>query len=449
MADSAPSWSPSSALRALEARYPGKVPVHLVDGHAYVWRVQDASRLRSEHHICGLLSGTLPLIPQQNVFLGLPLQLFPEEVVYLIRKRAIILIADERAFDVPTAEEMERYYTAAKEDQRQQATQSSQNLANTKGAQIERLLQKAAMSRENSEAGSMVGDAEDVQSGAAGGVASESESDSPVGKGGKAKQEDLLQKALEKRLQREDKRKRAAIAALQEHQQGNEPLTTGASGGGAVADNSLEVFAPDLSASSSPSTSASEQHDVSRAGQERASLTARPNHPHVTSGSALEPHLPMDWYHPHAQASASCSRPRIHTTLSSAKGAKDFFYPRNQMERAKCAAFEDLQARGYYMGIGLRFGGDFVVYPGDPLRYHSHFTCTVRASPTAPLPCMELIANGRLGTAVKKAHLISGVSGARADVGEERGDVLRREDEYTHKWGQVVHFSLTWSGFGT
>lgn len=46
----------------------------------------DVEQARTQHHLCGLLSGTLPLIPQQNVFLGLPLRLIPEEVVYLLRQ---------------------------------------------------------------------------------------------------------------------------------------------------------------------------------------------------------------------------------------------------------------------------------------------------------------------------------------------------------------------------
>jgi len=46
----------------------------------------DISRLRSEHHICGILTGTLPHLSQQNVFLGLPLVLMPEEVVLLVEK---------------------------------------------------------------------------------------------------------------------------------------------------------------------------------------------------------------------------------------------------------------------------------------------------------------------------------------------------------------------------
>jgi hypothetical protein len=60
----------------------------------------DVQYLRVQHHICGVLSGTLPQVTQQNVFLGLPLVLMPEEVVLLVRNgqywnvnRALINIA--------------------------------------------------------------------------------------------------------------------------------------------------------------------------------------------------------------------------------------------------------------------------------------------------------------------------------------------------------------------
>jgi tRNA-splicing endonuclease subunit Sen34 len=42
--------------------------------------------LRATHHICGVLTGTLPHASQQNLFLGLPLTLLPEEVVLLLNK---------------------------------------------------------------------------------------------------------------------------------------------------------------------------------------------------------------------------------------------------------------------------------------------------------------------------------------------------------------------------
>ena len=31
-----------------------------------------------------------------------------------------------------------------------------------------------------------------------------------------------------------------------------------------------------------------------------------------------------------------------------------------------------LQNKGYFINPGIKFGGDLVIYPGDPLRYHSY-----------------------------------------------------------------------------
>ena len=80
-------------MDALRAAYPGRIPLHLSNGVAYLWEPEgtlfcahkDLKQARTQHNLCGLLSGTLPLIPQQNVFLGLPLRLLPEEVAYLLR----------------------------------------------------------------------------------------------------------------------------------------------------------------------------------------------------------------------------------------------------------------------------------------------------------------------------------------------------------------------------
>ena len=51
----------------------------------------DIQKLRVQHHICGSLQGTLPQVTQQNVFLGLPLVLLPEEVVLLVKNRSYTL----------------------------------------------------------------------------------------------------------------------------------------------------------------------------------------------------------------------------------------------------------------------------------------------------------------------------------------------------------------------
>ena len=64
---------------------PSTIPIHVTaNAKGLVWSVDDVRTLRVKHNICGSLQGTLPGITQQNIFLGLPLSLMPEEVVLLV-----------------------------------------------------------------------------------------------------------------------------------------------------------------------------------------------------------------------------------------------------------------------------------------------------------------------------------------------------------------------------
>ena len=51
-------------------------------------------------------------------------------------------------------------------------------------------------------------------------------------------------------------------------------------------------------------------------------------------------------------------------SLESAREAGVWNYPATELQRARCGVFEDLWRTGHYMGGGLRFGGDFLIYPG-------------------------------------------------------------------------------------
>ena len=57
-----------------------------VAGDAKPCRSTDIAVIRTEYRVCGTLLGTLPHLSQQNVFLGVPLVLQPEEVVLLVDK---------------------------------------------------------------------------------------------------------------------------------------------------------------------------------------------------------------------------------------------------------------------------------------------------------------------------------------------------------------------------
>ena len=63
----------------------------------------------------------------------------------------------------------------------------------------------------------------------------------------------------------------------------------------------------------------------------------------------------FSWYTP---------TPHAYPTIQAARDAGIWSYPSDLTERAKCAVFRDLWDKGYHMGGGLKFGGDFLVYPG-------------------------------------------------------------------------------------
>ena len=83
------------------------------------------------------------------------------------------------------------------------------------------------------------------------------------------------------------------------------------------------------------------------------------------------------------------------------------------------ALFKYLHARGYYMSPGLRFGCQYTAYPGDPLRYHSHFLA-VGVDWDEKIDLMDIVGGGRLGTGVKKGFLLGGHEHSDVDDDRER-----------------------------
>jgi tRNA-splicing endonuclease subunit Sen34 len=54
----------------------------------------------------------------------------------------------------------------------------------------------------------------------------------------------------------------------------------------------------------------------------------------------------------------------VYTTIAAAKKAGIWNYPATLHERALCGVFKSLWEQGFNMGGGVKFGGDFLVYPG-------------------------------------------------------------------------------------
>eukprot|EP00056_Hartaetosiga_gracilis_P021514 m.24665 g.24665 ORF g.24665 m.24665 type:complete len:241 (+) comp9122_c0_seq13:341-1063(+) len=80
-----------------------------------------------------------------------------------------------------------------------------------------------------------------------------------------------------------------------------------------------------------------------------------------------------------------------------------FKYPFTLEEERQCKVYSDLVMKGYFLTGGIKFGGDFLVYPGDPIRFHSHFVAII-TDKTDLLHPLDLVAMGRLGTTPRKKH---------------------------------------------
>uniref|UniRef100_A0A8C2WNX9 tRNA-splicing endonuclease subunit Sen34 n=1 Tax=Cyclopterus lumpus TaxID=8103 RepID=A0A8C2WNX9_CYCLU len=117
--------------------------------------------------------------------------------------------------------------------------------------------------------------------------------------------------------------------------------------------------------------------------------------------------------------------------LSYCPEARDFLRadrPIRGQDELSCHAsryqvFRDLRGRGFYLTSAGKFGGDFLVYPGDPLRFHAHFI-SVCLSLDESVCLLDVLAVSRLGSNVKKTVLL-------CSPGTD---------------GRVLYTSLQWSG---
>lgn len=101
-------------------------------------------------------------------------------------------------------------------------------------------------------------------------------------------------------------------------------------------------------------------------------------------------------------------------------------------DRLNYLIFDYLKSKEYFLAPGLRFGGKFIGYPGDPLRYHAHLIINA-VGWDQDIGLMNIVNGGRLATGVKKVWLI----------GSEDNDKDIDKDD-----GEVVCFSVEWAGFG-
>jgi tRNA-splicing endonuclease subunit Sen34 len=294
---------------------PSPFPISCIAGRYLLFDIDVISHARRAHNICGVLIGTIPNLSQQNVFLGVPLELTPEDARVLVERGHAYIVDD-----------VEQHRRGFMEMTREERLEWMHEL-DRQGME----LSKAAVARAG----------------------------------------DRSEKALkEKGLVGKTKVDGVATGATKD---GDESLF----GDGPAAPATVVIPEKKL---------------------EPTLITPATSHPPL-------PITPVD---------SALPLPVVPKS-----------YP----------LFRYLHSRGYFTMPGLRFGCNYNVYPGDPLRYHSHFMAT-GLDWDEEFDLLDVIGGGRLGTGVKKAYLLGGEDPDKEAVVEENGLEVK----------PVRAFSIEWAG---
>uniref|UniRef100_A0A8D0B667 tRNA-splicing endonuclease subunit Sen34 n=1 Tax=Salvator merianae TaxID=96440 RepID=A0A8D0B667_SALMN len=282
------------------------IRIHIVEGKAFVWNYMDVRRMREEHRIVGMLVGALVRKPRQNVRLGLPLQLLPEEARLLVEKGLAVLVKSP----------------------------PPQPLGNGTDQDPSTLKQVAA-----------------YQKG--------------------------LEQSYQEQVRIAAEQRKAILSTLAEH----------------IAQGRAKK-------------------------QQQKEERVLHSKPADLESSFVLPQESMMIQLP-TERITSCQEEEVDLHVPS----QDWPYAGQREHEIRYCIFRNLWERGYYITSGSKFGGDFLVYPGDPMRFHAHYIALC-LSKDAPLSLCDVISAGRLGTNVKKTVLL-----CSAD-----------------QEGTAVYTSLQWSG---
>lgn len=139
----------------------------------------------------------------------------------------------------------------------------------------------------------------------------------------------MSEKAVLKRKEREVRKSRGKANSLESNENPSTPLIAGPILDPAGSSRTATLHTPDMTAARNSTT---------------------PYTVHVPGASTT-----FEWY---------ATSTHSFTTLAAARDAGIWDYPETPFQRARCAVFRDLWEQGYFMGGGIKFGGEYLVYPG-------------------------------------------------------------------------------------
>eukprot|EP01103_Thecamoeba_quadrilineata_P020334 TRINITY_DN866_c0_g1_i1.p1 TRINITY_DN866_c0_g1~~TRINITY_DN866_c0_g1_i1.p1 ORF type:complete len:120 (-),score=28.57 TRINITY_DN866_c0_g1_i1:71-430(-) len=87
----------------------------------------------------------------------------------------------------------------------------------------------------------------------------------------------------------------------------------------------------------------------------------------------------------------------------------EWTFPSSPQETRKYEIYSDLWLKGYFISSGMKFGADYLVYPGDPNLFHATFIVRV-VDANEEIPCVDIVRFCRLAVNVKKQPVLASLS---------------------------------------
>lgn len=410
------------------------IRIHVVAQTAFVFDLSDVRALRTLG-ITGVLVGTLPRAPQQNVFLGLPLQLSVYEACWLVANGHAHFVdgvlyneSAARCLESPTDHTNHVYAVTPDIFLPQDKTRGERADKNDDGPQGHTQGEDAQQGKKLIELGSVhvSGDVNSFEAGHEVKEASPSEHED-------GEESNEIEGSNEVEESNED-----GEQSNEHKQESNEDKEENIEIEGESNEDGEENYEIEES-----NENEEQSNDV-----EGESIESRKNNSQLTSSVGdLEPklrkmHLELEDI---GSQNASGLSVNLETEIEAYTLSLSQYLARQTLPEAfeaKYSAFARLRSLQYYMMPGLRFGGVFVAYPGDPLQFHSHLIVKVLQK-NENVDLLELVTSGRLATAVKKAWVLMG------EGTEENPDHIP-EKQPTHPLTPTPMraFSIEWAGFG-
>lgn len=419
--------------------------------------------------MCGCLAGTLPQVPQQNVFLGLPLQLMTEEAALLVEKGAAYIVDDKEAHKDGLKSMMERDKEMYLERRRLECEKETLKHVAEAEERTKKFAHAPGYKKVKHGKGKQQPKAENMEETKPEESKLEPNDLFDFGDADTKEVEPPLEPELELQLPTKE------TPAVEEPEQAqdapeldstpevdDEDIPEAWNASRLPQMGRVMVIAPPLSAESVETTSVFSAASLPLFGTptllpttievptttnpEAIALTTIPTAAAPTE-PAPTPTVPQSIDSVSAPSPPTPAPTKV-TSVSHPEALR--FYPIEAVtpsifhapqpttallptpDPASYPVYRHLQSRGYYLSPGLRFGSQFMAYPGDPLRFHSHFV--VRGLDwDEEIDVLDVIAGGRLGTGVKKAWMMGGVE-------RENGEkvVVDGEDKmrtYCVEWG--------------